>query len=50
VTLADRAALGESPDAVRGALAATVGLASPGERPSMAELLERFGAAALSAQ
>jgi glutamyl-tRNA synthetase len=31
-----------TPDAVRGALAATAGLASPGESPSLPELLERF--------
>ena len=42
VTLADRVALGETPDDVRGALAAGVGLAGPGERPTMADLLERF--------
>jgi glutamyl-tRNA synthetase len=47
VTLADRAALGESPATVRGALAAGVGLAAPGEQPSMAQLLERFDPAAL---
>jgi glutamyl-tRNA synthetase len=47
VTLADRAALGESPAAVRGTLAAGVGLAAPGEQPSMAQLLERFDPAAL---
>jgi glutamyl-tRNA synthetase len=32
---------------VRSRLAASVGLASPGERPSMAQLLERFDPAAL---
>jgi glutamyl-tRNA synthetase len=50
VTLADRAALGESPEAVRGALAASLGMAAPGERPSMETLLERFDPAALAAQ
>jgi glutamyl-tRNA synthetase len=50
VTLADRLAQGESPARVRGELMASVGLASPGEEPSMDELLERFarvGAASL---
>jgi glutamyl-tRNA synthetase len=42
VTLADRLALGESPADVRAALAASVGLCSPDERLSPAELLERF--------
>jgi glutamyl-tRNA synthetase len=42
VTLADRIALGQEPDEVRGELAASVGLADPGERPSPAELVERF--------
>ena len=41
VTLADRP---ESPDAVRGLLAAGAGLAAPGEAPSPAELIERFRA------
>jgi glutamyl-tRNA synthetase len=50
VTLADRAALGESPEEVRGALAASVGLAEPGEAPTLAELLERFDPAALPAR
>ena len=39
VTLADR---DETPEQVRGLLAASVGLAEPGETPSMDELLERF--------
>lgn len=47
VTLADRTALGETPDQVRGALAASVGLARPGERPGTDELLARFDPAAL---
>jgi glutamyl-tRNA synthetase len=47
VTLADRRAAGETPDAVRGALAASVGLAEPGERPSAAQLADRFDPAAL---
>jgi glutamyl-tRNA synthetase len=42
VTLADRAALGQSADDVRAELAASVGLAEPGERVSPAELVERF--------
>src|SRR5919197_3545332 len=42
VTLADRAALGETPDDVRATLAASVGLAAPGERVTPAELVERF--------
>jgi glutamyl-tRNA synthetase len=41
VTLADRRALGESPLAVRAALAASVGLAEPGEEPSLEELVAR---------
>lgn len=48
--LAERSALGESPDDVRAALAASIGLAAPGERRSMAELLERFDPAALPGQ
>jgi len=47
VTLADRHAAGESPLDVRGRLAASVGLAEPGERPAMAQLLERFDPACL---
>jgi glutamyl-tRNA synthetase len=42
VTLADRLALGESADAVRARLAASIGLARPAERPSPAELVARF--------
>jgi glutamyl-tRNA synthetase len=42
VTLADRAAAGQSPAAVRAELAASVGLAAPGEQPSLDELLGRF--------
>ena len=42
VTLADRLALGETPDEVRAGLAASVGLCEPNERPSPAELVERF--------
>ncbi|MBF6620853.1 MAG: tRNA glutamyl-Q(34) synthetase GluQRS [Patulibacter sp.] len=42
VTLADRRALGETPDEVRGALAASLGLCAPGERPSPSELVARF--------
>ena len=39
ITLADRE---EPPEEVRGLLAASVGLAEPGEAPTMARLLERF--------
>jgi len=42
VTLADRAARGQSPAAVRAELARTLGLAAPGEEPGMPELLARF--------
>jgi glutamyl-tRNA synthetase len=42
VTLADRAAQGESAEDVLSLLAASVGLAEPGERPTPAELVERF--------
>jgi glutamyl-tRNA synthetase len=48
VTLADRAALGESADDVRTYLASTVGLAAPAERVSAAELVERFSPALLA--
>ena len=44
VTLADRTGRGESTAQVRGELMATVGLAEPGEEPSMRDLLERFDA------
>jgi glutamyl-tRNA synthetase len=47
VTLGDRAALGETPDDVRAALAASMGLASPGEAVSMSSLLARFDPRAL---
>ncbi len=42
VTLADRLEQGESAETVRAQLAASVGLAEPGERPSAAELAARF--------
>jgi glutamyl-tRNA synthetase len=42
VTLAERAARGEDARAVLGWMAASLGLAEPGERPSLAELLDRF--------
>ena len=48
VTLADRAAQGQSPGAVRSELAASAGLCAPGERPSPAELVARFDPALLS--
>ena len=47
VTLADRAALGEDAGAVRALLARSVGLAGPDERPTPAELVDRFAPAAL---
>jgi glutamyl-tRNA synthetase len=47
VTLADRLALGEDADAVRARLAASLGLCEPDERPSPAELVERFDLARL---
>ena len=47
VTLADRAALGEAPADVLAGLAASLGLAEPGERISPAELLARFDPALL---
>jgi glutamyl-tRNA synthetase len=42
VTLADRAEQGESAAEVRGRLAASVGLAEPGETPAPAALVARF--------
>jgi glutamyl-tRNA synthetase len=48
VTLAGRAAQGQGPGAVRAELAAGAGLVAPGERPSPAELVERFDPALLS--
>ena len=42
VTLADRAALGETPDDVRALLAASVGLSEPGEAVTPSELVARF--------
>jgi glutamyl-tRNA synthetase len=50
VTLADRATAGESPLDVRAWLAASVGLAEPGEHPSLDELLARFDPAALPSE
>lgn len=50
VTLADRRALGESPDDVRGRLARSLGLAERGECPTMVDLLDRFDPAALPAE
>jgi glutamyl-tRNA synthetase len=50
VTLAQREALGETPADVRAALAASVGLCAPGERPTPAELAERFNPARLREQ
>jgi glutamyl-tRNA synthetase len=49
VTLADRAKLGESPAQVRSALAASVGLAEPGEPVSPGQLVERFDPRRLAA-
>lgn len=42
VTLDDRRALGEDPETVRAQLAVSLGLAEPGEQPTLAELVERF--------
>jgi glutamyl-tRNA synthetase len=47
VTLADRAAAGQSPLQLRAELAASVGLAGPGEQPTLDELLARFDPDAL---
>jgi glutamyl-tRNA synthetase len=47
VTLADRAALGQSADDVRDELAASLQLCARGERLTSAELVERFSAATL---
>jgi glutamyl-tRNA synthetase len=47
VTLADRAALGQSADDVRDELAASLQLCARGERLTPAELVERFSAATL---
>lgn len=47
VTLAGRATNGRSPLQVRAELAASVGLASPGEEPTLDELLARFDPDAL---
>ena len=47
VTLADRVAAGESPVAVRAALARSVGLAETGELPALDDLLDRFDPSAL---
>jgi glutamyl-tRNA synthetase len=49
VTLAGRAALGQSPGDVRAELAASVGLAEPGERPAPDELVARFDPEGLAA-
>jgi glutamyl-tRNA synthetase len=50
VPLADRAAAGESPLDVRALLAASVGLALPGERPTLDELLARLDPDALPSE
>lgn len=42
VTLSDLGALGIDPVGVRSHVAASLGLAEPGERPTMAQLLQRF--------
>lgn len=42
VTLADRVAMGEGPGEVLGWMARSLGLAEPGEAPSIATLLSRF--------
>jgi glutamyl-tRNA synthetase len=50
VTLADRAAARQSPLDVRAELAASVGLAEAGERPSLQQLLARFDPATLPSE
>ncbi|MGI8757261.1 MAG: tRNA glutamyl-Q(34) synthetase GluQRS [Acidimicrobiales bacterium] len=47
VTLADQATVGRSAEEVRAVLAASLGLAEPGEQPTTADLLLRFSPAAL---
>ena len=47
VTLADRAAAGQSPEQVRAQLASSLGLAAAGETPTLDELLLRFDPATL---
>jgi glutamyl-tRNA synthetase len=47
VTLADRAARGETPADAVAWMAASLGLAEPGERPTAAELIPRFDPSAL---
>lgn len=47
VTLTDLAAVGVTPDDVRGKLAETLNLAEPGESPTIDELLNRYDPAAL---
>ena len=47
VTLADRMAIGETSEEVRGALGLSLGLCLAGERPSVADLLAVFDARAL---
>ena len=47
VTLAEHASLGESPLEVRGRMARTLGLAEPGESPTLDQLLDRFDPAKL---
>ena len=50
VTLSDRRASGETPGTVLGWMAASLGLAEPGEEPSPAELLARFDPSRLPAE
>jgi glutamyl-tRNA synthetase len=50
VTLADRAALGESPDDVVSWMASSVNLAEPGEKVTAEELIDRFDPSALPAE
>jgi glutamyl-tRNA synthetase len=49
VTLPERIALGETPLQVRSALAASVGLAEPGEQPTLEELTARVDRAQVTA-
>ncbi len=49
ITLAEATWDGTAPEEVRGRLAASIGLAAPGEAPGLPALLERFDPATLSA-
>lgn len=47
VTLADRGSMGQDPVSVRSALAASLGLCEPFDRPTLSELVDRFDASTL---